>query len=411
MFFSTILLGHIMTITGATGLVAMNLWDIRKKYKKDKLAKESIEKSIDINEEYTHFFENLGLMDTKKGDWIKVIGDVEKHEFYSKVSFYLSDTLSIASFQKDTENIRQKLKVANLEIYEENGRMIFRSRAPELPAIPYEYTKTPKNLIPLGLDLDGKIAYWNLKKDPHAIVVGTSGSGKSNLLNVLINHILRNYKGCKLFLGDYKGGMELSTYENVSNVISYSESLNDADKLISDIEAEYNSRVEVMKKSGYRDYNKFVNDKPNTSMKRAFVIIDEFSMLLRLNSKKDEFDAMETLIDLSKRIRAVGMHLILACQKPTITNVPSDLKTNVSCIIGMKTRDAHNSELVIDKAGLEKLDIGESISIIGGEDVFFKAYCIDDETIESTVKQFSKTESAAEKAAGKDTGKVKDLFK
>ena len=66
MFFSTILLGHIMTITGATGLVAMNLWDIRKKYKKDKLAKESIEKSIDINEEYTHFFENLGLMDTKK---------------------------------------------------------------------------------------------------------------------------------------------------------------------------------------------------------------------------------------------------------------------------------------------------------------------------------------------------------
>lgn len=407
MILSTVLLGHIMTITGATGLVAINLWDIRKKYKQDKLAEESIEKPFNINEQYTQFFTNLGLLDAKKGDWIKVIGDVEKHDFYSKVAFVLSDTLSIASFQKATENIRQKLKVVNLEIYEENGKMVFRSRAPELPTIPYVYQKTPKNLIPLGVDLDGKIVYWNLKKDAHAMVIGTTGSGKSNLINVLIDHILHNYKGCKLFLGDYKGGMELSTYENVANVVSYSESLNDADKLIADIEAEYSSRVEIMKKAGYRDYNKFINDKPNTSMKRAFVIIDEFSMLLRLNAKKDEFDAIETLIDLSKRVRSVGIHVLLACQKPTTTNIPSDLKTNVSCIIGMKTRDSHNSELVIEKAGLEKLDIGESISIIDNKEVFFKAYYIDDETIEATVKEFSKTETKQDN----DINKVKDLFK
>lgn len=403
------ILGPIMIATGLTGLAIKDIFYplyIEYRTKKSSKVHENDAVEEDITTQYTRFFENLGLMDTKNGDWIKVMGDVEKHDFYSKVAFVLSDTLSIASFQKDTENIRQKLKVVNLEIYEENGKMVFRSRAPELPTIPYEYTKTPKNLIPLGLDLDEKVVYWNLKKDPHAMVIGKSGSGKSNLINVLINHILHNYKGCKLFLGDYKGGMELSIYENVANVVSYSESLSDADKLISDIEAEYTSRVEIMKKAGYRDYNKFVNDKPNTSMKRAFVIIDEFSMLLRLNSKKDEFDAMETLIDLSKRIRAVGIHIILACQKPTITNVPSDLKTNVSCIIGMKTRDAHNSELVIDRAGLEKLDIGESISIIGGEDVFFKSYFIGDDAISETVEKFSKIEQE-----NKPNPKVKDLFK
>lgn len=404
------ILGPIMIATGLTGLAIKDIFYplyIEHKDKKYSKVHGNDVAAEDITTQYTRFFENLGLMDTKNGDWIKVIGDVEKHDFYSKVAFVLSDTLSIASFQKATENIRQKLQVVNFEIYEENGKMVFRSRAPELPTIPYVYQKTPKNLIPLGVDLDGKIVYWNLKKDAHAMVIGTTGSGKSNLINVLIDHILHNYKGCKLFLGDYKGGMELSTYENVANVVSYSESLNDADKLIADIEAEYSSRVEIMKKAGYRDYNKFVNDKPNTSMKRAFVIIDEFSMLLRLNAKKDEFDAIETLIDLSKRVRSVGIHVLLACQKPTTTNIPSDLKTNVSCIIGMKTRDSHNSELVIEKAGLEKLDIGESISIIDNKEVFFKAYYIDDETIEATVKEFSKTETKQDN----DINKVKDLFK
>ena len=406
---STFVIGNIMIATGLSAYAVKDIfypiYQDRKARKASKLNHVEVEETLDS--QYTKFFENLGLMDSKKGDWIKVIGEVERHDFYSKVSFYLSDTLSISKFQKACEDIRQKLKVVTLEIYEDKGRMIFRSRAPELPVIPYSYEKTPKNLIPLGLDLDEKVVYWNLKKDPHAMVIGTSGSGKSNLINVLINHILHNYKGCKLFLGDYKGGMELSTYENIDNVVSYSESLSDAEKLISDIEAEYTSRVEIMKKEGYRDYSKFVNDKPNTSLKRAFVIIDEFSMLLRLNAKKDEFDAMETLIDLSKRVRAVGMHIILACQKPTITNIPSDLKTNVSCIIGMKTRDSHNSELVIEKAGLEKLDIGESISIIDNKEVFFKAYCIDDETIEATVKEFSK--SADKQISNKDN--VKNLFK
>lgn len=406
------ILGPIMIATGLTGLAIKDIFYplyIEHKDKKYNKVHENDAVEEDITTQYTRFFENLGLMDTKKGDWIKVIGDVEKHDFYSKVAFVLSDTLSITSFQKATENIRQKLKVVNLEIYEETGKMVFRSRAPELPTIPYAYQKTSKNLIPLGVDLDGNIVYWDLKKDPHAIVVGTSGSGKSNLINVLINHILLNYKGSKLFLGDYKGGMELSIYENLKNVVSYSESLKDAEKLIADIDEEYNSRVKIMKEAGYRDYSKFINDKPNSSMKRAFIIIDEFSMLLRLNSKKEGFDAIETLIDLSKRIRAVGMHLILACQKPTVTNVPSDLKTNVSCIIGMKTRDAHNSELVIDRAGLEKLAIGESISIIDGEDVFFKSYFIDDDAIAETVEKFSKIDNNKENQS--QNPKVKDLFK
>lgn len=390
---STFILGNIMVATGLTGLVVKDVVYPLVRYKKEKKIYDTQHfraKDETLDGQYTRFFENIGLINRKNGDWIKVVGGVDKHEFYSKVSFYLSDTLSILSFQKQCENIRQKLKVKNLDIYEDNGKMVFRSRAEELPTIPYQYNKTPKNLIPLGDDLDKKTVYWNLNKDPHAIVVGMSGSGKSNLINLIIDHILHNYKDCKLFLADYKGGMELSTYENIDNVVAYSESLKDANSFIASIEEEYDNRIEILKKHKYRDYSKFVNDKPNTSLKRCFIIIDEFSMLLRLDSKNSDFNAIDTLIDLSKRIRATGMHMILACQRPTVASIPSELKANISCIIGMRTRDTHNSELIIEKGGLEKLNKGECIGIIDNKEIFFKSYYVNDNTISETVKEFSK---------------------
>lgn len=384
------ILGPIMMGLGLTGFVAMDIVYPTYKFIKSKNKKSKIKViTNDITEQYTIFFSNLGLLNTEKGDWIEVTDKIEK-EYYTVVTFKLSDSLSIEKFINAKENIRQKLQLDNLDILYDEGKMLLKARAKDLPVIPYQFNKTNNNLIPLGVDLDGNIVYWNLKLDPHACLIGGTGSGKSNLLNCIIVHILKNYKGAKLYLVDLKGGLEFSTYEAVQNVVAYSESLKDVEKVIADVEAEYTDRLKVMKEAGYRDYSKYLNDKPNTNMKRAFFIIDEFGGLLRLNSKKDGFDAIETLIDLSKRVRAVGIHIVLATQRPTVDNIPSDLKANVSAIIGMRTRDAHNSKLVIDRDGLETLSTGESISILGNKEVFFKACYIDDSTIEEAVKAFSK---------------------
>lgn len=376
------ILGTMMMLTGATGLFGMSIApEVFKYIKNRKKSKKDVELTLD--EQYTQFFSNLDIIDTKK-DWIKVVGEVEKHEFYSKVSFYLSDTLCVADFKKHEETIRQKLRVDNLEIYYENGRMIFRSRESELPTIPYEFEKTPKNLIPLGINLDGDVTSWDVNKDPHAMIIAGTGGGKSNLLNCIIDHIINNSPKSKLFLIDMKNGIELGIYQNVRNVVAYGEDLQGAKLVIAKIEEEFKARVQMMKEVGYRDFSKYVNDKPNTTMKRAYIIIDEFPDL------NDDEDAMDSLIELIRKVRAVGMHILLASQRATVDSIPSNLKNNVYCKIGMKMSDAHNSTLLIGRDGLEKLNAGESISIINTKEVFFKAYLIEDSVIENTVKKFAK---------------------
>ncbi|MEG1637812.1 MAG: FtsK/SpoIIIE domain-containing protein [Cellulosilyticaceae bacterium] len=384
------LIGPIMIAVGV-GMAIPTAIDISKTVvdfvKAKKTSKAPVK--LSVTEQYTRFFENLDLMDSKKGDWIKCLG-LEEQDFYTKVPFILSDSLSITDFQKQCENIRQKLKVVNLEIYEEKGQMVFRSRIPEMPNIPYEYVKTNKHLVPLGINLEQDPILWDMKLDPHLMLIGTSNSGKSTMQNTIINHLIRNIPKTKLYLIDLKKGLEFGIYKNVQSVVSYADSLQDAKKVIADFEAEADARYEELAKTGYRNFYKYVSDKPNTSMKHAFLIIDEFADLMSLNGGKDDYDAIEALVELSRKCRAVGMHLILASQRAVADSIPPNLKANVSAVLGMKTVSEHNSRLIIEENGLEKLKIGECIGILGSEKKFFKGFLIEDEVIEATVKEFSK---------------------
>lgn len=407
MILTHVLIGHILTVTGTTGLVTMTIADWYKKYKLQKKEKLNIEvdKELDIKEQYTQFFINLGLIDPKKGDWIDCLG-VWHLEYYSLVKFRLSDTLSVEKFQRDQENIMQKLQVQNLDISYENGLMVFKVRSKELPIMLYDFKPTAKNLIPLGVDLDGNIVYWNIKQDPHCMIIGGTGAGKSVLLNDIINHIYNNSPNSKQFLIDCKNGMELGIYENTKNVVSYAENPKNAQKVITAVEEEFEARSKVLKEAGYRDYSKFVNDKPNTSMKRAFFIIDEFPDLNDADPKM-----LDKLVELLRKVRAVGIHVLLASQRATVDSIPSNLKNNIQCRIGMRTADAHNSNLILGHEGLEKLNPGEAIGIINNQETFFKAYLIDDNTIMETVNKFSKVEEIAKNTKTSKNPKVKDLFK
>lgn len=136
------------------------------------------------------------------------------------------------------------------------------------------------------------------------------------------------------------------------------------------------------------------------------MIIDEFVDLMKLSGGKNEYDAMEVLLNLSRKCRAVGMHIILAAQRATVDSLNPSVKANISCILGMKTVNEHNSRLIIDGAGLEVLKIGECIGVVASEKKFFKGFYIDDETIEATVKEFERVESVPQKPTASNLLKV-----
>lgn len=375
------------SLFGCVGIFAKE--EIKKrKNAKGTSEKEVLEERIDRTPHYTQLFTNLGLMNSDKGDWIKCL-DVIYHKNYRLVKFRISDSLSCEDFKSKLERIKEKMQVKHLEIYNDKGIMFFRVRNDVIELVPYEFKRTKKHLIPLGLDIEDGVIYWNLISDPHTLICGTTGSGKSRLLGAVINHLYYN-NDAKLYMIDLKRGMEFGVYKNTNNVVKYAEVLDDVSNVIRAFDDEQERRYKILKDAGYSDYTEYIKDHPSSNLKRAFLIIDEVADIQRLNKKgKDEYNVMDDIIEIGCKCRCCGMHIICATQKATNAFISSDLKVNMSCIIGMKARDKHNSRLILDCDGLEELNQAEAIGNIENKHVFFRAFSFDKSITKETAAKFA----------------------
>lgn len=410
------LLGYVMLATGLTGMTIRDAVIPIFKYVKSRKA--SV-KTVNVNPleqlttGYTALFENLGILDTSKGDWVQCSAFTRKKN-YLLVKFKLSDTLSCEDFIKHKKKIEEKLLINydgesyknKIFIYNDKGLMHFRILNEKIELVPYEFRKTPKHLIPLGTDLDDNVVYWDLKKDPHIKIIGCTGSGKSRQQNIIINHIYHNIPGAPLWLMDFKEGIEFGAYEHTQNIASYADNLNDAPYVLQSIKEEYERRIKLIKESGQRCFDDYIAIKPNSKMKRGFLIIDEFADLMDLNDKKEGYDAIKELIDLGRKLRAAGLHIVLGTQRPTADSIPSSMKNNITGTVGMKTENEFNSRLIIDDVGCELLEQSQAIGKLESKYTFFRSFYIPDSVMEDTVNQFKKKDKAEVKASQKKPLKI-----
>lgn len=314
---------------------------------------------------FMELFENMGIVDVAKGQWIKSI-EYRCTPNYSLIAFILSDNLSSDTFIKNKSKIAEKLNKPLLEIYYEHGKMYFRARHENIPLIPYQFKATPKHLIPLGLDIEDKVVYLDLTKDSHLLICGSTGCGKSRLANAVIDHIINNCKPM-LWMIDLKRGLELGEYEDIIYTKGYAEVLVDVDKVIDDFEAEGERRYTLMKSRGHRDYNEYV--KEYDDIPQGFLIIDEFADITRAK----EGAVIDKIVELGAKVRAVGLTIIVMTQRPTTSFISADLKANMG-IIGMKAINEHNSRLIIDETGLEQLQRAEAIGLLNSKKIYFRAF-------------------------------------
>lgn len=410
-------LGYLMIGLGL-GIATPTACDMGKTIFEFAKNKRNYRKELPINEtdqEYNKLFQNLEIIDPKKGDWVKCL-EVTPFKNYLLVKFKLSDTLSVNDFIKHQAKLEEKMLTEyndenyknKIQIYSTNGYMYFRILKEHIDLIPYEFKKTAKHLIPLGTDLDDNIVYWNLKKDPHLKIIGTTGSGKSRQQNIIINHILNNIKDAPLWLMDFKGGIEFGIYENVKNVVAYADSLDNAPYVLQSLKDEYERRIAIIKEAGFRSFDDYIENKPNASLKRGFCVSDEFADLMDLNNKKEGYDAIKEIVDLSRKLRAAGLHIVLGTQRPTADNMPSSMKNNVTGTIAMKMENEFNSRLVIDDIGCELLEQSLAIAKLESKRTFFRSFYIEDKVINDTVEKFKKEDKEPTKLP-KDDKKIKVL--
>ncbi len=214
----------------------------------------------------------------------------------------------------------------------------------------------PLNVV-LGLNIDGQPVYLDIPKMPHGLIAGCTGSGKSVCINAIIASIL--YKAhpddVKLILVDPKR-VEFARYAGIphlaSPIITEPKMANAALKWVVD---EMENRYRLMETTGVSKYTEYLEEERQDSRLKHIpyivIIIDELADLMMTSGPEVE----ESIMRITQKARAAGIHLIVATQRPSVDIISGTIKTNIPTRIAFKVKKAIDSSIIIDHVGAEKL--------------------------------------------------------
>ncbi|KXZ13734.1 DNA translocase FtsK [Bacillus nakamurai] len=209
----------------------------------------------------------------------------------------------------------------------------------------------------LGVDISGNPVVIDLKKMPHGLIAGATGSGKSVCINTILVSLL--YKAdpsdVKVLLIDPKM-VELAPYNQIPHLVS---------PVITDAKAataalkwvveEMERRYELFAHSGVRDIGRFnelsADHKTGEKLPYLVVVIDELADLMMVAPN----DVEESIARIAQKARACGIHLLVATQRPSVDVITGMIKANIPTRIAFSVSSQVDSRTIIDMAGAEKL--------------------------------------------------------
>jgi len=230
---------------------------------------------------------------------------------------------------------------------------------------------------PLGEDGYGQIVDLNFSSSnsPHLLIGGTTGSGKSEALNTILDGLIRYYgpDEVRLLLVDPKG-TELSQYEESSHLegaIGWDDS--DALALLENAVAEMQRRYEKLKEQKTRSLPEY-NAKVDADHRIPWwvVVLDEYADLTSEKEMKKQIEAY--LKRLAQKARAAGIHVIIATQKPSAEVISTNLRSNLPAQLALRVKSATESRVIIDETGAETLN-GKGDALIKAEGKVVRVQC------------------------------------
>ncbi|WP_404329571.1 DNA translocase FtsK [Mesobacillus maritimus] len=212
--------------------------------------------------------------------------------------------------------------------------------------------------VALGLDIAGTPVVTDLKKMPHGLIAGATGSGKSVCINTMLVSLL--YKAhpddVKLLLIDPKM-VELAPYNQIPHLVS---------PVITDVKAataslkwaveEMERRYELFAHTGVRDISRFneialEHKRYSEKLPYIVIVIDELADLMMMSPA----DVEEAICRIAQKARACGIHLIIATQRPSVDVITGLIKANVPTRVAFSVSSQVDSRTIIDISGAEKL--------------------------------------------------------
>ncbi|MFC1687471.1 DNA translocase FtsK 4TM domain-containing protein [Patescibacteria group bacterium] len=216
------------------------------------------------------------------------------------------------------------------------------------------FKKRKSNLtLALGMDVAGRSWVADLDNMPHLLLAGATGSGKSVMINSIIMSLLyqNSPDELKLILVDPKR-VELTVYNDIPHLLT--PVVTHVDKTINALRwvvGEMDRRFDTLSKSGKRDIHEFNGMSPEEPMPFIVVIIDELADLMAVALREVE----GAIIRLAQMARAVGIHLIVATQRPSVDVITGLIKANITSRIAFNVASVVDSRTILDVSGAEKL--------------------------------------------------------
>ena len=232
-------------------------------------------------------------------------------------------------------------------------------------------------LLALGRDISGHTNFANLAKMPHCLIAGATGSGKSVTIHAIVNSLIfRNPpENLKFIMIDPKR-VELTLYNKIPHLLT--PVITDAKKAILALKwagKEMDRRYDILEKAAVRDIDSYHKTILATSKSHAegeegpdpmpyiVVIIDELADLMQAYPRELE----SAIVRLAQMSRAVGIHLILSTQRPSVNVITGLIKANVPARIALQVASQIDSRTIIDQAGAENLLGQGDMLYAGGE--------------------------------------------
>lgn len=243
--------------------------------------------------------------------------------------------------------------VVGIEVPNEDTQTIFLKEM--LDSEIFQNSKSPLTMI-LGKDIVGKPFITDLKKLPHLLIAGTTGSGKSVGINAMILSLL--YKNSpdnlRLVMIDPKM-LEFSMYNDIPHLLTpvitkAADAINALANMVSEMERRY-TLMSKTKTKNIENYNEKAQKEGYETMPYIVIVIDELADLMMTSGKDVEY----SIARLAQMARASGIHLIVATQRPSVDVVTGLIKANLPSRLSYKVGQRIDSKIILDSMGAESL--------------------------------------------------------
>jgi len=290
----------------------------------------------------------------------------------------------------------------------------------------------------LGKDAEGNAIVYDLAQMPHMLIAGTTGSGKSVCINSIIMALLMKCtpEQVRFILIDPKM-VEMAAFEGLPHLLCpIVNDMRRAEDILEWAATKMDERYELLKEAGVKNiatfnqlgpakiYKRFQAESDQdrarvpTSLPYYVIIVDELADLIMTSSKEVEGH----IIRIAQKARAVGIHMILSTQRPSVNVVTGLVKSNMPCRISFRVASRQESRIVLDQNGAEVLlGQGDMLVLKPGTSTLSRAQgtFVDDKEIRGITKQLRSTSEPVynaelmrlnSRAPGEGAGEKDDLF-